>query len=90
MGVKPLTAAEVGLQDARWAGETPLWYYILREADVKGSGDRLGPVGGRIVAEVVITMLDRDPASVRLADSGWRPRASLIDLFRENPSTGTA
>jgi hypothetical protein len=54
---------------------------------VKGSGDRLGPVGGRIVAEVVVTMLDRDPASVRSADPGWRPRAPLIDLFLENVPT---
>ena len=31
--------------------KTPLWYYILREADVCEGGHRLGPVGGRIVAE---------------------------------------
>jgi len=49
--------------------ETPLWLYILMEAaefgigfdpDGKGSGggDRLGPVGGRIVAEVLMGLLD--------------------------------
>lgn len=31
--------------------KTPLWFYILREAEVKGNG-RLTGVGGRIVAEV--------------------------------------
>jgi heme peroxidase len=81
MGVKPLTREEVGLAHAGWSGETPLWYYILREAAALGSGNHLGPVGGRIVAEVMVTILDRDPASVRSAGRGWRPRGSLIDLF---------
>ena len=90
IGVAPLTAEEVGLHAAGWAEETPLWYYILREADVKGAGDRLGPVGGRIVAEVVVTMLDRDPASVRSAVPEWRPRASLIELFVEHAPTTAA
>jgi len=81
MGVKPLTRDEVGLSGAGWTGETPLWYYILREAATMASGNRLGPVGGRIVSEVMMTILDRDPASVRTAGRGWRPRGSLIDLF---------
>jgi hypothetical protein len=82
VGVKPLTAAEVGLQGVGWTGETPLWYYILREAAVKVSGNRLGPVGGRIVADVLVGLLDHDPASVRSADPAWRPRRSLVDLLR--------
>jgi len=77
-----LTSDEVGLGAAEWSGETPLWYYILREAAVTASGDRLGPVGGRIVAEVIVTLLNRDPASVRFADADWRPRRSLVDLLR--------
>ena len=31
MGESPLTAAEVNLGDA-WPSETPLWFYVLREA----------------------------------------------------------
>src|SRR6266436_2719163 len=54
IGTEMLTAKEVGLGAAGYAGETPLWYYILREADVKASGNGLGPVGGRIVAEVLV------------------------------------
>jgi len=42
---------------------TPLWFYILREADVREGGQRLGPVGGRIVAEVIIGMIKGDPDS---------------------------
>ena len=82
LGVAPLTSDEVGLRARGWAGETPLWYYILREAAASSSGDRLGTVGGRIVTEVIVTLLDRDPTSVRFADADWKPRRSLLDLLR--------
>jgi Animal haem peroxidase len=81
IGAHPLNAEQVGLGAVGYRGETPLWYYILREADVTASGKRLGPVGGRIVAEVMVGLLDRDPTSVRSAEPGWRPRASLLDLL---------
>lgn len=85
LGARPLSPDEVGLAPTGWTGETPLWYYILREATVTTSGNRLGPIGGRIVAEVMATLLDRDPASVRFAGPAWKPRRSLIDLLA--PST---
>ena len=47
-----------------FASSTPLWYYVLREADVLGAGETLGPVGGRIVAEVFIGLLRADPRSI--------------------------
>src|SRR4029077_6197115 len=65
MGERPLTREEIGARRAGWHGETPFWYYVLREADVRTGGDRLGPVGGRIVGEVLLGLLDLDPASVR-------------------------
>src|SRR3546814_15219209 len=37
-------AKEQGLHEA-----TPLWYYILKEAQVREDGKRLGPVGATIV-----------------------------------------
>ena len=86
LGVRPLTSDEVGLRAAGWEGETPLWYYVLREADVVTGGDHLGPVGGRIVAEVLITLLDRDVTSVRHADRGYQPRRSFLELLQ---SAGT-
>lgn len=82
MGELPLSADEIGTSRAGWSGETPLWYYILREADVRQAGDRLGPVGSRIVGEVLIGLLDLDPASVRHAPQTWTPSATLIDLLR--------
>jgi hypothetical protein len=39
-------------------GQSPLWYYILSEARARGDGGlRLGPTGGRIVAEVINGLL---------------------------------
>jgi hypothetical protein len=81
MGESPLSAAEVGTTNAGWSSETPLWYYILREADVRQGGERLGPVGSRIVGEVLIGLLDLDAASVRHAPPSWAPSATLVDLL---------
>ena len=47
LGVEPLTPEEVGLGPAGWRLETPLWFYLLKEAEHRGGGERLGPVGGR-------------------------------------------
>ena len=53
--------------------ETPLWYYILAEAEVCENGTRLGPVGGRIVAEVLIGLLEGDRLSFVRANPRWKP-----------------
>jgi hypothetical protein len=52
---------------------TPLWYYILKEAQVREDGLRLGPVGGRIVGEVIIGLLQTDPASYLSVSPTWTP-----------------
>ncbi|HEX5201917.1 MAG TPA: peroxidase family protein [Actinoplanes sp.] len=71
MGVSPLTAEELGQP---WSEGTPLWFYILKEAESRGdNGDRLGPVGGRIVAEVLIGLLRADPTSYLSVEPDWRP-----------------
>ena len=36
--------------------ETPLWFYILAEAEIQGNG-KLGVVGSRIVAETIVQLL---------------------------------
>ena len=90
MGVEPLRANDVGLNKLGYQGETPLFYYILKEAEVRNSGHFLGAVGGRIVAEVLLGLLDGDPTSYRNADNAWTPtlpceRAgdfTLADLLR--------
>ena len=61
---------------------------MLREADVRGAGERLGEVGGRLVAEVLLGLLDADPESYRALDPGWQPtlpaageRFAVLDLL---------
>jgi hypothetical protein len=70
MGVTPLDADQVGLS---WAAGTPLWFYILKEAQACGGGDQLGPVGGRIVTEVFLGLLRADPSSYLVVNPSWTP-----------------
>jgi hypothetical protein len=55
------------------AGRAPLWFYILKEAELKAQSAHLGPVGGRIVAEVLIGLLDGDPLSYLNVQPNWTP-----------------
>jgi hypothetical protein len=73
LGIEALGAGEIGLRELGWAGETPLWYYLLKEAEVRSDGDGLGPLGGRIVAEVLLGIIERDPESYRAVQPDWRP-----------------
>jgi len=52
---------------------TPLWYYVLKEAEIMENGLRLGPVGGRIVGEVIIGLLQLDRNSYMADEPHWRP-----------------
>jgi hypothetical protein len=84
-GIPPMTVAQLtaGLPPAEVAllnsnggvllKQTPLWYYVLREASVLGGGNQLGPVGGRIVAETFVRMLKRDASSYLNASGGFAP-----------------
>jgi hypothetical protein len=81
MGIDPLTAKQVGLASTDWQGETPLWYYILREADACTGGHRLGPVGGLIVTEVLLGLIDADATSFRRRNREWRPQKTLSELL---------
>jgi hypothetical protein len=72
--IRPLTSSQlselaqfgVGLENS-----TPLWYYILKEAELAG-GDRLVGVGAKIVCEVFLALLALDEDSY-LNRRGWRP-----------------
>ena len=81
LGITPLRADQVGIASTGWQGETPLWYYILREADVWTEGHRLGPVGGRIVTEVLVGLIDADRTSFRQNRRDWRPQKTLSELL---------
>jgi hypothetical protein len=51
---------------------TPLWYYILVESAVRADGQHLGPVGSRLIAEVIIGLVQRSPNSI-LRQENWKP-----------------
>jgi len=70
VGIAPLAASQVG---PGWDEGTPLWFYILKEAQAHGAGSQLGPVGGRLVAEVLVGLLRADPDSYLTADPSWTP-----------------
>lgn len=53
------TLKEVQMQD-----RTPLWFYILAEARVKGQGDRLGPLGSLKVAETIVGLMKANSESI--------------------------
>ena len=72
-----------------FVSSTPLWYYVLREADVLANGETLGPIGGRLVAEVFIGLLRADPNSMLNQAAPFVPTLGpaagefrMIDLLR--------
>jgi hypothetical protein len=71
MKMKPLSSTELGLPDAGnpgWAGKAPLWFYILREG-----GRRLGPLGAKLVAEVIVGILSCDKSSYIYDKTPFQP-----------------
>jgi len=74
MGLPVLTSAQLDmLKPFDMEKSTPLWYYILKEAELLENGLRLGPVGGRIVGEVFIGLLKADESSYLAAQPNWTP-----------------
>jgi hypothetical protein len=70
---------------------TPLWYYLLREAAVERVREaepggrktiqKLGTIGGRIVAETFYQILNADYKSITHAGKSWRPPAFAFGKF---------
>jgi len=84
-----LAAADLDdLTDLNLHNRTPLWFYVLREAQVIAGGEHLGPVGGRIVAEVLYGLIKGDRQSYVRQDPDWTPTYGtngdfgVVDLLR--------
>ena len=83
LGVEPLSRDELSqdssenmkqaLEQGGFFERTPLWFYVLKEAEVREGGERLGEVGSRLVAETVIGVLLNDPESYLSKDASWDP-----------------
>jgi hypothetical protein len=86
--LRPLTKIAPG-----FAGRAPLWAYILSEAQVKswkedGSGAiKLGPVGGRIVADVFAALLRGDSTSYLKQGAPFSP---ITTFTRDGKTFGLA
>ncbi len=61
--------------------KTPLWYYVLKEAEVFGNGQHLGPLGSRIVAETLCGLVIHGPNTYwnenGSEDGRWHPRDTV-------------
>jgi hypothetical protein len=84
MGFQPLTgdelATDVGggsdgtvLKAEKLHTTTPLWYYILKEAQLVHGGARLGPVGATIIAECFLGFVHGDHDSFMWRQANWKP-----------------
>ncbi len=70
-GASPTEAQLLQKSNSRLIKKTPLWYYILKESEVKENGERLGRVGARIVVDVFARMLHE--SSTSYIHSGFTP-----------------
>jgi hypothetical protein len=70
---------------------TPLWFYILKEAEVLTDGEHLGPLGSILVADTLVGLVVNDPDSYWNRPGGaWspdkfsqsKPIASFEDMAR--------
>ena len=65
------------LSDSGFLQKTPLWYYVLKEAEVQSQGNSLGELGSRIVAGTLIGQLRNDPTSYLNALHTWSPEQGV-------------
>ena len=83
MGLKPLSDEELGLTDLKsFRGAAPLWFYILKEAEIQTNGEVLGQVGGRMVGEVLLGLLKADPMSYLNLEPRWEPDPAIAPKGR--------
>lgn len=61
-------------------GSAPLWYYILKEAEVLHHGHHLGEVGSRIVAETLVGLAWHDHYSYLFQMPRWTPADEGLGL----------
>lgn len=98
LGIEPLTAEQIITGDGGavldeltdeekqvFAERTPLWFYVLREAELNGG--KLNGVGGRIAAEVFHRAMEGSRISI-VREPAWRPSLGpdentfrLVDLL---------
>ncbi|MEO6316443.1 MAG: heme peroxidase family protein [Chitinophagaceae bacterium] len=87
MRLDPLTSdsfEDLKHYKVNFENSTPLWFYILKEAEVQQMGLKLGQVGGRIVAEVLIGLLEGDNTSFLYQNPFWKPTLPCWESYRNH------
>ncbi len=85
MGFEPIKVPET-----EHLSGTPLWFYILKEAELQGhEGEHLGRVGSTILGECFLTVLRNDDYSFLKLHPKWKPTLGkdigefdFLDLIR--------
>ena len=87
MDVEPLSPDEIrqgaspemlaALDAGSFVERTPLWFYLLKEAEVRCNGNTLGQLGSRLVCETIIGMLYVDESSF-IHQGNWDPADSPL------------
>jgi photosystem II stability/assembly factor-like uncharacterized protein len=84
MGLRVYTNKELGISDSLskdLGGQAPLFYYMLKESEFAPSYSiHLGPVGGRIVAEVILNFLKTIAGNYLCDDPTWAPTLPGAEL----------
>ncbi|MFI6495829.1 heme peroxidase family protein [Nonomuraea typhae] len=88
MGIPQVETPE--LAPYGFATSAPLWYYVLKEGKDLGDGIQLVGVGARLIGEVFIGLLQKDPNSYLTVQPTWRPTLpsrsagtfGMVDLLR--------
>jgi hypothetical protein len=96
LGIPELSEAEIWTTNGAMVGSgpAPLWFYCLREGEVKTGGTRLDGVGAAIVARTFVALMLKDKASYLAQDPGFKPklgtggRFTMTDMV--NYTLGTA
>lgn len=89
---------QAGLSDSPITSGIPLWLYVLAEAEVIGretaagtfeKGEGLGPVGARIISEVLIGLLELDEESFLGTNRNWAPDPEFNTIGKILSSTNS-
>lgn len=88
----PDVARALGYEPVDLTDKEPkaLWYYILKEAEVKGGGQKLGKVGSTLVGAVFAGLLMGDKRSYLNVDPHWHPshEAALNKVNKDKEDWG--
>lgn len=69
----PLSETQIWSGVPGGTGPAPLWYYCLKEAEVRTKGLRLAGAGAAIVGSVILGILRADHASYLFQHPRWKP-----------------